>query len=184
MLALAEQMTATLSPTETYRRISGGEGADLVDVRTPAEFAAQHAAGARLFPLDQFDAAAFLRERPDTGARPIYLLCQGGKRATMAAEKLAAAGCTAAVVVEGGTTAWAAAGLPCELTGRKVVSLERQVRIAAGALVLSGVLLGWLVHPFFVGLSAFVGAGLMFSGITDTCAMGMLIAKMPWNQAK
>ena len=89
-----------------------------------------------------------------------------------------------AVVVEGGTTAWAAAGLPCESTGGRVISLERQVRIAAGALVLVGVLLGWFVHPYFVWLSAFVGGGLIFAGITDTCAMGMLLAKMPWNQAK
>jgi hypothetical protein len=67
--------------------------------------------------------------------------------------------------------------------GKKTVSLERQVRIAAGLLVVLGVVLGWLVHPAFVGLSAFVGAGLTFAGITDTCAMGMLIAKMPWNRA-
>lgn len=177
-------MPATLSPAETHRRVSGGEAAELIDVRTPAEFAAQHAVGAHSLPLDQLNAAAFLSERKGKGTRPIYLLCQGGKRATMAAEKLAAAGCGDAVVVEGGTTAWAAAGLPCESSGRKVMSLERQVRIAAGALVLGGVLLGWCVHPLFVWLSGFVGAGLMFSGISDTCTMGMLIAKMPWNQAK
>ncbi len=64
------------------------------------------------------------------------------------------------------------------------MSLERQVRIAAGALTFTGVVLGWLVHPYFFGLSGFVGAGLMFAGITDSCAMGMLIAKMPWNQVK
>ena len=175
---------ATISPTEVYRRVSGGEAADLLDVRTPAEFSAQHAAGARSLPLDRLDAAAFLRERESADGRTIYLLCQSGKRATMAAEKLATAGCCNAVVVEGGTAAWAAAKLPCESTGRGVMSLERQVRIAAGGLVLVGVLLGWFVHPYFVWLSAFVGAGLMFAGITDTCAMGMMIAKMPWNQAK
>ncbi len=175
-------MPATLSPAETHRRVSGGEAADLLDVRTPAEFAAQHAAGARSLPLDRLDAAAFLRERESAGARTIYLLCQSGKRAAMAAEKLTAAGCCTAVVVEGGTAAWVAAGLPCESTGRGVISLERQVRIAAGALVLTGIVLGWFVHPLFVWLSAFVGAGLIFAGITDFCGMGLLMAKMPWNQ--
>jgi predicted branched-subunit amino acid permease len=68
--------------------------------------------------------------------------------------------------------------------GKKVVSLERQVRIAAGTLVLVGAVLGWLVHPGFMGLSAFVGAGLVFAGVTDTCGMGMLLARMPWNQVR
>ena len=66
--------------------------------------------------------------------------------------------------------------------GRKSIWLERQVRIAAGSLVVLGALLGWLVHPAFVGLSAFVGAGLVFAGVTDTCGMGMVLARMPWNR--
>jgi rhodanese-related sulfurtransferase len=86
------------------------------------------------------------------------------------------------VNVEGGTVACAAAGLPV-VRGRKAVSLERQVRIAAGLLVVLGVALGWLVHPALVGLSAFVGAGLVFAGVTDTCGMGMLLARMPWNRS-
>jgi rhodanese-related sulfurtransferase len=85
------------------------------------------------------------------------------------------------VVVEGGTEAWIAAGLPVDRGTVTAISLERQVRIAAGALVLLGVLLGWLVHPAFFGLSGFVGAGLVFAGITDFCGMGLLLARMPWN---
>ena len=84
------------------------------------------------------------------------------------------------VNVEGGTLACVDAGLPV-VRGKKAVSLERQVRIAAGSLVLLGAALSF-VHPAFVGLSAFVGAGLVFSGITDTCGMGMILARMPWNQ--
>jgi rhodanese-related sulfurtransferase len=175
-------MPSTLPPVEIYRRISGGEAADLIDVRSPGEFAGQHAAGARSLPLDQLDPAAFLREREGANGRPIYLICQSGKRAAMAADKLVAAGCTNAVIVEGGTVAWAEAGLPCESTGRGVISLERQVRIAAGVLVLTGIILAWSVNPHFVWLSAFVGAGLIFAGITDFCGMGMLLAKMPWNR--
>jgi Protein of unknown function (DUF2892) len=85
------------------------------------------------------------------------------------------------VNVEGGMLACIEAGLQV-VRGKKAISLERQVRIAAGLLVVLGSLLGWFVHPAFIGLSAFVGAGLLFAGITDTCGMGMLLARMPWNQ--
>ena len=85
--------------------------------------------------------------------------------------------------VEGGTLAWDQAGLPVS-RGRKVISLERQVRIAAGLLVLTGAVLALTVHPWWAGLSAFVGAGLMFAGITDTCGMALMLARMPWNQVR
>jgi rhodanese-related sulfurtransferase len=85
-------------------------------------------------------------------------------------------------VIEGGTEAWASLGLPVEGTGRKTISIERQVRIGAGALVLTGVILGFLVNPGYFSLSAFVGAGLLFAGITDWCSMGLLLARAPWNR--
>ena len=87
------------------------------------------------------------------------------------------------VNVEGGTLAWEQAGLPV-VRGKKAMSLERQVRIAAGSLVVLGTALGAFVHPGFLGLSAFVGAGLVFAGVTDTCGMGMVLARMPWNRAE
>jgi rhodanese-related sulfurtransferase len=93
------------------------------------------------------------------------------------------AGFTNVINIEGGTLACIECGLPV-IRGKKAITLERQVRIAAGSLVLLGVLLGWLVHPVLVTLSAFVGAGLVFAGITDTCGMGLLLARMPWNQVK
>ena len=86
------------------------------------------------------------------------------------------------VCVEGGTAAWEQAGLSV-VRERRVMSLERQVRIAAGTLVLVGTGLGAFVHPLFLGIAAFVGAGLVFAGITDTCGMGLILAKMPWNNA-
>ena len=101
--------------------------------------------------------------------------------AKQACAKFIAAGFTNVVNVEGDTLVWAEAGLPV-VRGKKAISLERQVRIAAGSLVLTGAILGWLVHPAFIGLSAFVGAGLVFAGVTDTCGMGLLLARMPWNQ--
>jgi hypothetical protein len=85
------------------------------------------------------------------------------------------------VNIEGGTLACVEAGLPV-VRGKKAISLERQVRIAAGLLVVTGSALGYFVSPYWIGLAAFIGAGLAFAGITDTCAMGMMLARMPWNQ--
>ena len=96
-------------------------------------------------------------------------------------QKLEGAGFTNLVNVDGGTSAWQSAGLPV-VEGKKVMSLERQVRIAAGSLVVIGVIVGQFVHPGGFALSAFIGAGLVFSAVTNTCGMGMLIAKMPWNR--
>ena len=122
----------------------------------------------------------FTPAQASTTVEPGDILIIAG--ATKAVEKFRAAGFTNAISVEGGTTAWEKVGLPVVRGATRVISLERQVRIAAGSLVLLGVLLGWLVHPTFFALSAFVGAGLVFAGITDWCGMGMLLAKMPWNQ--
>ena len=97
-------------------------------------------------------------------------------------QKLEAAGFSNIINIEGGTSAWQDANLPV-VKGKKAMSLERQVRIAAGSLVVIGAAVGQFVHPGGFGLSAFIGAGLVFAGVTDTCGMGMMIAKMPWNRA-
>jgi rhodanese-related sulfurtransferase len=172
-----------ISPQGLAGLCRGDRAIDLIDVRTPAEFQEVHLAAARNVPLDRLDPAAVMRERTGPADEPLYIVCRSGGRGRQACEKFRAAGYTNVVNVEGGTLACAECGLPV-VRGRKAVSLERQVRIAAGALVLLGVLLGWLVHPALVGLSAFVGAGLVFAGVTDTCGMGLLLARMPWNQAK
>jgi len=146
----------------------------LIDVRTPAEFGEVHIEGSQLMPLG--------RLRPEElKGEACVLVCRSGKRAAQAMEKLEAAGCGSLRVLEGGVTAWEQAGLPVK-RGEAVLSLERQVRIAAGLLVLTGVILGTWVHPALYGLAAFVGAGLTFAGITDWCGMGLLLAKAPWNQ--
>ena len=118
--------------------------------------------------------------RAGSSAAPRYVICQSGGRAARACEMFAAAGFSNVLSIEGGTAAWERAGLPIVRgSGRSVISLERQVRIGAGTLVLIGVLLGWLVHAAFFGLAAFVGAGLVFAGVTEWCGMGMLLARMP-----
>jgi rhodanese-related sulfurtransferase len=148
----------------------------LIDVRTPAEFEEVHVAFARNVPLDRLDPRTIGAD----AQAPLYVVCRSGSRGEKACERLAAAGFANVMNIEGGTLACVDAGLPV-VRGRKAMSLERQVRIAAGSLVLLGVGLGF-VHPALFGLAAFVGAGLVFAGLTDTCGMGMLLARMPWNR--
>ncbi len=172
----------TISPRDLAAKRQRGEAVDVIDVRTPVEFREVHCAFARNVPLADLDPPALMAGRDGAADRPIYVICRSGGRGKQACEKFSAAGFANAVNVEGGTLAWAECGLPVN-RGRKAVSLERQVRIAAGALVVFGAALASLVHPYFIGLSAVIGAGLVFAGITDTCGMGMLLARLPWNRA-
>ena len=153
----------------------------LLDVRSPAEFRGGHVRGAVNLPLELVTVAKVSALRGVDATRHIVLLCAAGKRATVAAERLSGKGLHL-IVVSGGTDACAAAGLPLDKTSNGVISIERQVRIAAGTLVFGGVLLGANVHPYFYGLSGFIGAGLVFAGVTDWCGMGLLIARAPWNK--
>ncbi len=154
------------------------QGALLLDVRTAAEFSEIHIPGSRLLPLHELDAAKAAALPPNGGT--CYVICRSGNRARQAAQKLCEAGHQDVVVLEGGVTAWDEAGLPVN-RGKKAISIERQVRIAAGLLVVAGVVLGHFVNPLFLLLSGFVGCGLIFAGITDWCGMGLLLARMPWN---
>jgi rhodanese-related sulfurtransferase len=172
----------TVSPQRLAELCKAGK-IDLIDVRTPVEFREVHVEHARNFPLDRLDPVAVMQARNGHKDEPLYVICRSGGRGRQACEKFLAAGFTKVVNVEGGTLAWAECGLPV-VRGKKAISLERQVRMAAGALVLLGVLLGWLVHPVFLALAGFVGAGLVFAGITDTCGMGLLLARMPWNRVE
>ena len=172
----------TITPQQLHGRLRSGEKLHLLDVRTPAEHAEIHVPGVQLIPLDRLDAAQLTGATGFAKDQPLYVLCRSGSRAKQAAEKLEKAGYAECHVVEGGTMAWAEAGLPVNRGTRKIMSLERQVRVAAGAIVLTGVLLAQFANPAFIWLSGFVGAGLIFAGLTDWCGMGMLIARMPWNQ--
>ncbi len=169
-----------VSPQEFAAICGKSDQMQLIDVRTPVEFRELHADIAHNLPLDRLDPKRLQSEGEVSKAQPVYVVCRSGNRAAQACQKLAAAGYDKVVNVAGGMQAWEAAGLPV-VRGKKAMSLERQVRIAAGALVVLGVALAWF-HPAFLALSAFVGAGLVFAGITDTCGMGMLLSRMPWNQ--
>ena len=173
----------TISAVLAEERRQRGEGLHFVDVRSPAEYHAVHATGAKLYPLDTLDPKGIASELGISAQAPAVLLCAGGNRARKAAEKFHAEGIPHCLVVEGGTKAWEAAGLPV-VRGKGMISIERQVRIGAGTMVLLGVVLGAWVDPFWFFLSGFVGAGLIFAGVTDWCGMGLVLAKMPWNQTK
>lgn len=181
---LRKEITVTITainPQAFAELLKAGKKIELIDVRTPVEFREVHVEIARNVPLDQLDVAALMQARNGSANEPLFVICRSGGRGQQACEKFHSAGFSNVVNIEGGTMACVEAGLPV-VRGKKAISLERQVRIAAGSLVLLGVVLGWFVHPAFIGLSAFVGAGLIFAGITDTCGMGLILARMPWNQ--
>ena len=165
----------TISASETQARRGA---ALLLDVRTPAEYTEVHIDGALLHPLTELN-PEFVRAQTQ-GSRECIVICKSGGRASKAAETLLNAGLPNVRVMEGGMTAWCSLGLP-SVAGKKTISLERQVRIAAGAMVFLGSVLGYFVSPAWIALSAFIGAGLVFAGVTDTCGMGMVLARMPWN---
>ena len=168
---------------ELQKILASGTPVDLIDVRTPAEYASEHVPQARLYQLDRLDCGAVLAERKAESHSPIYILCHGGTRAGKAAVKFAEAGFAEAVVVEGGTQAWVDAGLPVERAAKAtVIPLDRQLQMTIGALVVTGVLLSHFVNPNWIWLSGFVGAGLLMAGATGFCPMRSLIALMPWNQ--
>ncbi len=172
----------TIKPHQLYDAYEKGQPIELIDVRMPAEYREVHATMARLVPLDRLNPAEVFANRT-LKDEPLYVICHSGSRARKACEAFAAAGFGDRVVnVEGGTLAWELAGLPVE-RGKKTISLERQMRIVAGSLILLGAALGAFVHPGFYALSAFVGGGLIFAGVTDICPMAMGLARLPWNQA-
>jgi rhodanese-related sulfurtransferase len=151
----------------------------LVDVRTPGEYETVHISGTSSVPLDTL--AEDAREIRENLEASIVLKCQSGQRPGKAGEALRAAGQDSLHVLRGGVNAWVAAGFPV-VRGPRKLSLERQVRIVAGALAAVGGLLGAVVNPLFGLLPAFVGSGLVFAALTDSCAMAMMLAKLPCNR--
>jgi rhodanese-related sulfurtransferase len=150
----------------------------LLDVRTPSEFESEHIAGAYNVPLDVLGEHGAEIRAVDA---PVVLVCRSGQRARKAEDALKAAGMTNLHVLDGGMNSWIAAEQPVR-RGAPRMSLERQVRIAAGGLAATGGFLALFVDPLFAALSAVIGSGLVFAGITDTCMLGMLLARLPYNR--
>lgn len=168
-----------LSPQQVRARMEGGQ-AVLVDIREPDEFARSHIMGAQSQPLSTWE-KAHLSVDPDAD---VIFTCRSGMRTAGACDRLAARVSGDAFVLDGGLDAWAKAGLPVATNADAPMEIMRQVQIAAGSLVLIGVLLGFLVAPAWFGLAAFVGAGLTFAGVFGFCGMARLLMLAPWNRVK
>jgi rhodanese-related sulfurtransferase len=175
----------TISAT-AYDALRGrGLAPRLIDVRTPAEFEAGHVPGAALRPLMTFDADAVIGSLGGEGLgrdTPVYLTCKGGIRAAQAARRLQDAGYPNVVLLDGGTDAWVQAGLPVAGTPRGL-SLEQQVQVQIGTLLVLKVVFGFALHPVFFAAAGLVGVGLVVAGLTRSCAVAALLARMPWNRA-
>jgi rhodanese-related sulfurtransferase len=173
-------MPATLTPLKpeiVADRIRFGR-VIVVDIREADEFARRHVKGALSRPLSSFE-SAHLKVEP---GKDVVFTCRSGMRTAANCDRLAKAVDGAAFVMEGGVDAWAAEGLPVEEDRKAPMEIMRQVQIAAGSLVLTGVILGYAVNPVFFGLAALIGAGLTFSGATGYCGMARLLSIMPWNR--
>ncbi|HZP08481.1 rhodanese family protein [Methyloceanibacter sp.] len=162
-----------ITPTEAKRLMT--QGATLVDIRERDEHAREYIAGARNVPLTALDGL--------TGVTaPVIFHCRAGKRTADNAERLRQAARCEAYIVEGGIEGWKQAGLPVVLDKSRPIELNRQVMIAAGGLVLAGVLLGAVVDSAFYAFSGLIGAGLVFAGVSGFCGLAKLLALMPWNR--
>jgi rhodanese-related sulfurtransferase len=169
---------AALDVPALHHLITTGHAPRLIDVRTPAEFETAHIPGSYNVPLDNLrEHRAELRAHLDDD---VVLVCRTGGRAEQAEKALAEVGLPGLRVLEGGMVAWESNGAPVN-RGKQTWELERQVRLVAGGIVLSSVL-GSIVVPELKWVAGGVGAGLTFAALSNTCAMGMLLAKMPWNR--
>lgn len=167
----------SINASTLHAWLASGE-ATLVDVREPSEHAGERIAGAQLAPLSSFDP----QQLSHAPSKKLVLHCYTGTRSAQAGHKMLAAGWTTVWHLEGGLQAWQQAGYDTERSAQAPISLQRQVQITAGSLVFLGTLLGAVVSPWWLLLSGFVGAGLIFAGLTNTCGMAMLLARLPYNQ--
>jgi rhodanese-related sulfurtransferase len=167
-------MLQTITPERAAELIK--QGAALVDIREADEHARERIPGAHHRPLSKLDTT-------DSIEQPIVIFhCRSGARTAGNAAALAGKAKYEAFILEGGLEAWRKAGLPVKLDRSQPIDLMRQVQIAAGGLVVLGAALGFFVAPAFYALSAFVGAGLLFAGISGFCGMARVLALMPWNK--
>lgn len=161
-------------------RLATDDSPRILDVRTPAEFESAHIPGAYNVPLDT------LREHREELRRhldeDVVLVCRSGARAAQAEQSLREAGLPGLRVLDGGMVSWQSAGAPVN-QGRQTWELERQVRLVAGSIV-AGSILASVAVPQLKWVAGAIGAGLTGAALTDTCAMGMMLSKMPWNRTK
>lgn len=176
----------TIDPSTAKAWLDAGE-AVLIDVREPVEYQAERIDGARLFALSTLEPRKVAEQIANAGTRKIIVHCKAGVRGNSAAATLAKSGLLGEVYnVAGGLQAWKQAGLPTvvDATAPKIIDVQRQTQMVIGLGVLSGVLLGALVNPWFLAISGFMGCGLLFAGSTGLCPLATMIARMPWNRGR
>jgi len=179
-MSMIEVKRNTVSPAALAAILRTGDSHELLDVRTPPEYTSAHIPGAKLIPLNELRVEAILAQhQPGT---PVYVLCQAGPRASKAIEQFERAGCEDCVLVEGGMQAWIDAGLPAHRGVSRVIPIMRQVQIVVGSLSAVSATLALTVNPWFAAVPLFLGCGLIFAGITGTCGMALMLARMPWNR--
>lgn len=166
-----------LDPTTVAQRVAEGQ-AVVIDIREPDEYAREHIVGAYLLPLSSLDHAELTIE---AGQHAIFH-CKSGMRTEAHCERLSQLMSGDTYLLQGGLDAWSKAGLPTATNRNAPLEINRQVQITAGSLVVLGILLGAMIHPAFLGVSLFVGAGLVFAGISGWCGMAKLLTRMPWNR--
>ncbi|WP_020590776.1 rhodanese-like domain-containing protein [Kiloniella laminariae] len=172
-----EKKIVSISPRDLEKRLLAEE-VELIDLRGGLEFAQEHIKGSRLIPLDKIASYDF----SDTSGQAAVFLCRSGQRTLMASELLSLMPFKEIMILEGGLMAWIAAGLPTKKLTKAPIDIMRQVQVIAGSLVLTGILLGFVVHSGFLFIAAFVGAGLTLAGLTGFCGMARILAVMPWNR--
>ena len=167
-----------ISPRDASSLLEQDPQAKILDVRSALEFSQVHIEHSLNIPIDMISA----KINELSQSRQNYLvLCHTGNRAAMAADMLIQSGIHTVKVIEGGIIRWQKEKLPV-IKGQGGMSLERQVRLIAGSLVLLGIMMSWLLHWAFIFVSVFVGSGLIYAGLTDNCLMGMLLMKLPYNK--
>ena len=177
-------MIPMINPKALHQAMGRGDAVSLLDVRSVAEYADGHAAGAVNIPLEQVDPGAVAKRLgAESGThRPLYLICTSGQRAEQAAHKLRSQGLKNLTLVDGGTEAWQAHQLPVKRSAT-LPSLERQTQIVLGVIILAILAKGSLLHPLFFALAGLLGIGLIVAGVTARCGLSMILARMPWNRA-
>ncbi len=175
-------MIKSISAKDFASLVASERHIDLIDVRTPVEFRSMHISVARNVPLNQLDPMSLKSTRTGSSHEPLYVVCRSGGRSRQACEKLIAAGVNNVINVEGGTIACEVAGAPLN-RGKKAIPLNCQVQIITGVTVVAGGVMTLLTNnPYWLSLPIGMGAGLVFSGLTNTCAIGTFLSQMPWNQ--
>ncbi|MBF0215879.1 MAG: rhodanese-like domain-containing protein [Candidatus Omnitrophica bacterium] len=173
-----DNIVMAVSPKEAFDSVSNDKNTLLLDVRTPMEYDEKHIDGAVNIPIDALAGRA--GELAAAGKKYI-IVCRSGHRASLAYEKLVSSGIRDLKVLDGGVERWEKDKLPV-VKGKQFISLERQVRVIAGILILLGIFLSWAVGPLYVVLPLCVAFGLIHAGVTDSCCMGLLLMKLPYNK--